>query len=55
MSITIIFSAVALAVAVAVVLLLLMNVRRVTFLSWSDTNGAPNRRSEVRDGHNAVK
>jgi hypothetical protein len=49
MSITIIFS------AVAVALLLLMNVRRVTFLSRSDTNGAPNRRFEVRDGHNAVK
>jgi hypothetical protein len=49
MSITIIF------LVVDVVLLLLMNVRGVTFLSWSDSNGAPNRRSEVRDGHNAIK
>lgn len=49
MSITIIFW------AVVVALLLLMNLRRVTFLSWSDPNGASNRRSEVCDGHNAVK
>lgn len=51
MSITIIFSV----LAVAVVLLLLMNVRRGTFFFWSKKMGYSNGRSGGSDGDNARK